>query len=988
MFRMKVGGTRAAASCKRATAVLVAGILLLLAQTSGRAQSTPAPPLQFFKNYFLPGADYRVGGVGLRGLGQNGFATGNLTVGGIPDDAFVAAAFMYWTTYEQNGITPAGEVAFFRGQQISGKEIGPGVRVPACSGSGGGAGTTSSTAQARVYRADILKNFPLSTAQATLGKPVVNGTHEVRVADSGGGGSQSPSSGNQAIRAEGAAVVIVFQTTEAPLKAVVMYDGVYTANQDSPVFSLNVGAYYDAADTSNAKLTTFVADGRNRPENLSINGNPIADTNPFRSVQGSAWDNPEFTVTGAVLDTGIPVEMTFPSNSIDCLTWAAVVAKVDVPDTDRDGIPDGVEDSATPLVEPPSRGHPTGVVQPDYHGMGASSTIPDVFVEFGFFSTPGWGGTSTVGAHDHRPAASALEMVAKAFKRVGMNAHFDVGVNALYPAGVNPLTTPACANPATWTLACAIVPAGHAKGGEFIIEQTCAGLSTTCQFSSQKGVVGWKSGHNYFRDAWVQPNGVELSPQDVNACELSGTCQRRRFDENRQDFFHYSLWAHALGLPKDPNRCLPPSVLDTVQDRCENAAGGPVADNPNYHVTGTHSGFGDKWGADHLITLHGFGFNFNAAPLVQAGTLLHELAHNFGLGHAGDDGIPNCKSNYVSSANYMFQVHGVPMRDALGQPVLGVDLSGQVLNELNEDDLADGTLTVEGGGSPMYATRWYAPAATSFIHSGLAISPATKHCNGSPKAPTDPDMVRVDGVSPTAAIDWLNDGDVTDSNLAPQDINFNGGPNTIPPGSEDDVPTDGPMRGWNDWAYVSLQGLKQVGSRPNGGLLSMEMFTSDLGRGDPGRGDPGRGDPGRGDPGRGDPGRGDPGRGDPGRGDPGRGDPGAPSGDLDVETATGHAQAPHQLRAETVAKTVRLTWLQSFVRPQGVNVVTSTVYRVDGTTITPTNLANRKLIGQAMGTATTVVDGKPVNNKPVIYILYEDWSNGTRSGFVTVGFTF
>ena len=649
---------------------------------------------------------------------------------------------MYWTTYESNGVTPAGEVAFFRGQQISGKEIGPGVRVPACSGSGGGAGTTSSTTQARVYRADILKNFPLSTAEATLGKPVVNGTHQVRVADSGGGGSQSPSSGNQAIRAEGAVVVIVFQTTEAPLKAVVMYDGVYTVNQDSPVFSLNVGAYYDAADTSNAKLTTFVADGRNRPENLRINGNPIADTNPFRSAQGSAWDNPEFTVTGPVLDTGIPVEMTFPSSSIDCLTWAGVVAKVDVLDTDRDGIPDGVEDAATPLVEPPSRGHPNGVVQPDYHAMGASSTVPDVFVEFGFFTSGGWGGTSTVGAHDHRPDVSALDMVARAFKRVGMNAHFDVGVKSSsspYPAGVNPLTTSSCANPATWTLACAIVPNAHARGGEFITEKTCAGLSTTCQFSSQKGVVGWKSGYNYFRDAWVQNNGNEFpDPQTENNCEQNGGCTRRRFDENRHDFVHYSLWAHALGLAKDPNRCLAPNVFDPVQNRCEDASGNLVADNPAFHITGTHSGFGDRWGGDTLIGLHGFGgVNHNGAPISQAGTFLHELAHNFGIGHAGETGSPNCKSNYVSSANYMFQVHGIPMLDALGQPVLGVDLSGQVLNELNEDDLADGVLTVQGGGPAMYATRWYAPAATSFVHNGLATQSGTKHCNGSSTSPTD-----------------------------------------------------------------------------------------------------------------------------------------------------------------------------------------------------------------------------------------------------------
>jgi hypothetical protein len=974
---------------KRPTAVLLAGILVLLAQPIGHAQ---APPLQFFKNYFLPGAGHVVAGIGLRGQGQNGFATGNVVISGVPSDADIAAVFYYWMTLEPNGDTPLAEGALFRGQQVSGKDIGPGVRVPACWGSGGG-GATSSTTQARVYRADILKNFP---EDATTGKLLVNGTHQLSVPDTGGGGTQSPSSGNQVTYAEGAAVVVVFSVTSDPtLKSVVIYDGASSLDADHVTFNLNVGGYYDATDTPNAKITTLVGDGRNRPETLTINGTPISDPNPFRGTLGSAWDNPTFNVTGTVSDTGIPVALTFPSPSVDCLIWAGVVAELNIQDTDGDGIPNAVEDAATPLVQPPSREFPAGLALPDYKAMGASSSIPDVFVEFGFFTTTGWGGSSNVGAHDHRPDPGAVEMVAKAFKRQGINSHFDVGAGNGYPAGVNPITTSSCGPLSTWTLACAIVPNAHARGGEFITERAC-GLdpNAPCQFTSQMGVVGWKSGYNYYRDAWEQTNGVEFTPEQENQCEQSGACQRRRFDENRRDGFHYVLWAHALGLPKDPNQCLAPSVFDPVDNRCENA-GTPVPDNPLYHVTGTHSGFGDKWGGDVLITLHGFGgANFNGAEVSQAGTLLHELAHNFGRGHAGDDTTPNCKSNYVSSANYLFQVHGIPMLDSQGQAVLGVDLSGQVLgfgsnaDPLDETDLADGPFVVQGGGSPAYATRWYAPAATSFINSGLQITPATKHCNGSAKLSTDPPMVRIEGASATGAIDWLNNGNVTDTNLLPQDINFSGGP-VVP--TDENLPSDGPFTGSNDWEYVKDHGLKQVGNRPNMGLLSIDVLTSDLGRGDPGRGDPGRGDPGRGDPGRGDPGRGDPGRGDPGRGDPGSGEPGAPGGDLDIDTATGaHAQAPHQFRAAKMQKTVRLTWSPSFVRPQGVAVQSSTVFRVEGTAITPVNFAKRKFIGQVFGTTTSLVDDKPLNNKPVVYILYEDWNDNpsTRSGFVTVGFTY
>ena len=67
--------------------------------------------------------------------------------------------------------------------------------------------------------------------------------------------------------------------------------------------------------------------------------------------------------------------------------------------------------------------------------------------------------------------------------------------------------------------------------------------------------------------------------------------------------------------------------------------------------------------------------------------------------------------------NYMFQVHGIPMLDANGQQILGVDLSHQVLGTINDDvfgpleegNLRDGTLAVQGGGSPMSGTRWLAP---------------------------------------------------------------------------------------------------------------------------------------------------------------------------------------------------------------------------------------------------------------------------------------
>ncbi len=952
----------------RPAVLLFIGVSLLLAQAGGQAQAPARPPLKLFKNFFLSGGDYVVGGVGLRGLGDTTthLATGTIQLQGVPDNGDISAAFLYWASLEHNDSAPMSADGYFNGSEIHGKVIGPNVRVPGCWGSGGGAGTSSLSTQLRVYRADVLRYLPVSTEPATLGKLIVNGVHEVKLSDSGGGGTQAPSSGNQVRYVEGASLVVVYRVPvpNAPLRAVVIYDGGVTVDQDFPSMNLNIGGYYDASASPAAKMTHLVGNGDIWPDTLTINGTVVGGSNPFAGTLGSAWDNPTYGVPGSVSDTGVSTGVTFPSSAIDCLSWTGVVFSTDVQDTDGDGLPDRVEDGSAvvPDGEPPL---------PDFPRMGASKTVPDLFVELGFFRTSGWPSPSTVGPHDHRPTANALAMAGRAFKRAGINAHFDVGLDNAgdnrYPEPVSPYSS-GCANLTTWTLGCALVAAPDASGGEFVTEAACGGdPNAPCQFPDYPGTVGWKSGYQYFRDAPVAPDGAQLSAAQEAAweesCELSGACPpRRRFDANRRDFFHYSLWAHALGLPREP---------------CLNADGSPnltcQQNNVDFRVPGRSSGFGDVGGGDSLITLHAFGFNYNGADVTQAGTFMHEVGHNFERRHGGETLERNCKPNYVSVMSYLFQVHGM-------NGGAEVDFSGQVLNPLDEKELSDAALTVQdaAGTLPAYPTRWYAPLATSFIQGSLNVTPATKHCDGSPSLPTDVPMVRLDGTSATAPIDWLNDG-VVGGPVSDQDINFDG---LLTPVSTTSAAPNGPLLGSNDWLYIRQHGLRQVGSRPNMGVFSLDMSAEDLGRGDPGRGDPGRGDPGRGDPGRGDPGRGDPGRGDPGRGDPGRGDPGAPpdQGDLTLENANAIFNGPRSLAALKVGKTVELKWAPAHLMLPNVQVVTTTAYRVVGGGITSANWANRVLVGQASGAATLIVDTKPLNGKLVTYIVFVDFSDATRSG--------
>lgn len=77
------------------------------------------------------------------------------------------------------------------------------------------------------------------------------------------------------------------------------------------------------------------------------------------------------------------------------------------------------------------------------------------------------------------------------------------------------------------------------------------------------------------------------------------------------------------------------------------------------------SGLAELVGNDILITLGNWGLNsattadLNVLINYQAGTVMHELGHNLGLRHGGDDNT-NDKPNYLSVMNYLYQLNGLP----------------------------------------------------------------------------------------------------------------------------------------------------------------------------------------------------------------------------------------------------------------------------------------------------------------------------------------
>jgi hypothetical protein len=77
------------------------------------------------------------------------------------------------------------------------------------------------------------------------------------------------------------------------------------------------------------------------------------------------------------------------------------------------------------------------------------------------------------------------------------------------------------------------------------------------------------------------------------------------------------------------------------------------------------SGLGEVRGNDTIITLGGYGFDTstqrrrNLLANYQAATMVHELGHNLGLLHGGDEDV-NYKPNYVSIMNYLYSAWGLP----------------------------------------------------------------------------------------------------------------------------------------------------------------------------------------------------------------------------------------------------------------------------------------------------------------------------------------
>ena len=243
---------RIADSCA-ATALLGLCALSLFVQGSLAATGDA---LTLHKNYFVTG-DYVIGGVGMRGWGMPdasaraiiggsnvNYSTDTIHLAGVPADADIVAAYLYWETLESSANASAG-MGLFRGKLISGDQIAPAGTL-ACRGVGDNTDPTFRPQSLRVYRADVLRYLPFTAAPngAPTSRRLVNDSDlraarlpltVVTLPDRG-----KPGASNQPNQVEGASLVVVYRSPNLPLRSVVIYDGGYTMDEDQPGMSQSI----------------------------------------------------------------------------------------------------------------------------------------------------------------------------------------------------------------------------------------------------------------------------------------------------------------------------------------------------------------------------------------------------------------------------------------------------------------------------------------------------------------------------------------------------------------------------------------------------------------------------------------------------------------------------------------------------------------------------------------------------------------------------
>ena len=620
--------------------------------------------------------------------------------------------------------------------------------------------------------------------------------------------------------------------------------GFYDAGNDQGQgFPIATKITHIVANGQNNKFQSVALNGVNLP---SIYGN----LPPFPGQYNGTWDNPTFfPPNGAVKagDASATTSVVPASSNKGCVSWSAIVMSTTVQDTDHDGLPDawktnqnqgyydagafrGMSNQGTCTLSQGAcmarANDPSWVALP-----GATPGEQDIFIQLDYMCTkvipnPNNPNISDVGTCDpsgvsYKPSQQAINNLVSAFSSNGHNVNVHV-----IPDDNNVILAELCA------------------------DTTVNGVLVYCPHPGQAGVVDFKLGYaglkaepiNYPNEAACESAGSlcvrRFPPGQNNSYHeaifavasaapnwyfLNGSLTSVGASGNTLTF----TTPGGHGLAPDPTNMGIPNGRITISGAISNpslngtylvqsatattftiqlatATTAPTQATDPYFavasaVVNAGSGLSDIGGADSVISLGLWGVDGQTVP-VESGTFMHELGHTLGLTHGGlyrtDLGggnysfsfEPNCKSNFQSVMNYMFQVD---LLDGV------LDYSEQVLPTLSENAASPASVLA----SAIHpTTQWYAPNQS-------VGSPAQAHCDGTPLLtnPPDPPTFRLQG--PVGSITWA----------ANQDINFDG-------------QTEAALDGYSDWANIDL---RQIGATANGVWAAGRPGVSTTGGGRP-----------------------------------------------------------------------------------------------------------------------------------------------------------
>src|SRR5262249_52921369 len=224
----------------------------------------------------------------------------------------------------------------------------------------------------------------------------------------------------------GATLILIYRvkTTALPLSAVVLYDGAFAPGNASQNMNQTIQGFYQAAVSAPpvAKITHIVGNGQtNKSQAVYFNSQLLpslyAGQTPFPGFYNSSWDNPTWAPNqyGSLVNSNDSTAATtvVPSNTNKgCTSWTAIVFKVNVQDSDHDGLLD---------VWKKNHGY-NDTKDGAFVGLpGAASGQKDVFIQVDYLKKAG------AGAHSHLPKLAALDKIGNAFLARGIHLHFDVG---------------------------------------------------------------------------------------------------------------------------------------------------------------------------------------------------------------------------------------------------------------------------------------------------------------------------------------------------------------------------------------------------------------------------------------------------------------------------------------------------------------------------------------------------------------------------------